>query len=294
MRAPLNKSIGSPNHSYTILELKAPYFDPNWHFHPHYQLFIVLEGSGTRFIGDNIAHFEAGDMVFLGPDVPHLWRNDDLYFSENSQGTHGIVIYFTEEFLGKDFFEKHEMAKLKKLLYNSRSGLEIFGNTRQQLITMMQRLIELQGFEGILALLEILHTLSVSNEYHTITSIGYSNPYKLSETERMRKVHEYVLANYRSSLSLEEVASLAGMAPAAFCRYFKTRTNKTFSDFVSELRIGYACKLLMSDQYNITQICYESGFNTLSNFNKQFKEIIGQTPRQYKSAYTKPFSQNSK
>ena len=130
----------------------------------------------------------------------------------------------------------------------------------------------------------MLNLLANSTQHTPISSIGYSNPYKTSETERMRKVHEYVMQNYRGSLRLDEVASLAGMATAAFCRYFKARTNKTFSDFVSELRVGYACKLLMENKLNVTQVCYESGFNTLSNFNKQFKDLQDKTPSEYRSA----------
>jgi AraC-like DNA-binding protein len=267
-------------------ELKEPYFDPNWHFHPHYQLFVVLEGTGTRFIGDNIKHFEAGDMVFVGPDLPHLWRSDEVYFQGNPAfTTHGIVVYFTEDFLGKDFFEKYEMTKLKHLFLNASRGLEISGVLHDKILIYMKELLLLQGFEAILKLLEMLNLLANSNEYDFISSLGYTNPFKTSETERMHKVHEYVLNNYRTSINLTEVASLAGMATAAFCRYFKARTNKTFSDFVSELRVGYACKLLMEDKLSVTQVCYESGFNTLSNFNKQFKDLKGQTPSQFRLAF---------
>jgi AraC-like DNA-binding protein len=286
LKNPLNKNIDSPNQSYIVRELKDPHFDPNWHFHPHYQLFVVLEGVGTRFIGDNIQHFEAGDMVFLSPDLPHLWRSDEAYFQHDSAlCTHGIVLYFTEDFLGKEFFEKSEMIKLKKLLLNSSRGLDIKGDLRVKVLEIMKQLAHLQEFEGILKVLEMLNVLANSSEFEFISSVGYINPYKYSETERMRKVHDYTLANYRTSMNLDEVASLAGMATTAFCRYFKARTNKTFSDFVSELRIGFACKLLMDNNLSITQVCYESGFNTLSNFNKQFKDLKGKTPSEYRLAF---------
>eukprot|EP01136_Pigoraptor_vietnamica_P029661 Opistho-1_new@88011 len=138
-------------------ELKEPYFDPNWHFHPHYQLFVVLEGTGTRFIGDNIKHFEAGDMVFVGPDLPHLWRSDEIYFQGNPElKTHGIVVYFTEDFLGKDFFEKYEMTKLKHFFLNASRGLEISGELHDKILIFMKELLPLQGFEGILKLSHVL------------------------------------------------------------------------------------------------------------------------------------------
>jgi AraC-like DNA-binding protein len=286
LKSPLNKNIDSLDKSFIVRELHEPHFDPNWHFHPHYQLFVVLEGSGTRFIGDNIQHFEAGDMVFLSPDLPHLWRSDEIYFQHQPDlQTRGIVLYFTEDFLGKDFFEKTEMIKLKTLLLNSSRGLDIRGDLKKKILDSLTQLTHLQGFEGVLRVLEMLNLLANSDEYEFISSVGYTNPYKSSETERMRKVHDYTLANYRTSMNLDEVASLAGMATAAFCRYFKVRTNKTFWDFVGELRIGYACKLLMDNQLSITQICYESGFNTLSNFNKQFKTLKGQTPSEYRREF---------
>ncbi len=286
MKNPLNKNIDSPNQSYIVRELKEPHFDPNWHFHPHYQLFVVLEGSGTRFIGDNIQHFEAGDMVFLSPDLPHLWRSDEAYFQAGSDlQTHGIVLYFTEDFLGKEFFEKNEMVKLKSLLLNASRGIEIKGDLQVKILSLLKQIVHLKGFTGVLKVLEILDCLSETLEFNFISSVGYTNLYKTSETERMRKVHDYTFANYRSTMNLDDIASRAGMATTAFCRYFKARTNKTFSDFVSELRVGYACKLLMDNKLSITQICYESGFNTLSNFNKQFKNLKGQTPSEYRMAF---------
>lgn len=286
MKNPLNKNLDSPNQSYIVRELKEPHFDPNWHFHPHYQLFVVLEGSGTRFIGDNIQHFEAGDMVFLSPDLPHLWRSDEAYFHPDSDlQTHGIVLYFTEDFLGKDFFEKNEMIKLKSLLLNSSRGIEIKGDLQVKILSILKDMIHLQGFTGVLKVLEILNALSETVEFNFISSVGYTNLYKTSETERMRKVHDYTFANYRNTMNLDDIASLAGMATTAFCRYFKARTNKTFSAFVSELRVGFSCKLLIDNKLSITQICYESGFNTLSNFNKQFKNMKGQTPSEYRMAF---------
>lgn len=286
MKPLLKKSLESLNQSYIVRTLKEPHFDPNWHFHPHFQLFTVIEGTGTRFIGDDIRHFEAGDTVFLGPNMPHLWRSDRAYFERDSNlQTQGIVVYFTEDFLGKDFFEKPEMYALKQLLIKSRQGLDIQKGMKQILVEGLKELVTLSGFDGVLKLLSMLHKLAQSNDYQFITSINYENTHKISETERMRLVHECVMKHYKEKISLSEVAALANMAEAAFCRYFKSRTNKTFSDFVSEIRIGHACKLLMDTKMSIAQVCYESGFNTVSNFNCQFKAIKGTTPKQYQKMY---------
>ncbi len=286
MKSALRKSIENQVASFTMQELTAPHFDPNWHFHPHYQLFTVEEGTGTRFIGDNIQPFEPGDTVFLGPNIPHLWRSDPPYFQASSElFTKGIVVYFTEDFLGNDFFKRPEMHGLQSFFTDATRGYEITGSLKNHIRERMHKLLQASGFQAILQLLSILDDLAHAEECQPIASLGYVNTHKVSETERMQKVHDYVLDHFRQEIRLDEMASLAGMSPSAFCRYFKTRTNRTFSEFVSEVRIGYACKLLIEGKFTVTQICYESGFNTISNFNRQFKEITTLTPAQYQKAY---------
>ena len=286
MKPLLEKSIESLNQSYLVKKLQEPFFDPNWHFHPHYQLFTVIKGTGTRFIGDDIRHFEEGDTVFLGPNMPHLWRSDRNYFEKESQlQTEGIVVYFKEDFLGNDFFEKPEMFDIKSFLKNSERGLDLTGTLGAEMVRDLNELLGLTGFEGISKLLNILHKLSVTNDYHYISSTNYTNTHKISETERMRIVHEYVLKHFKENINLSTVASLSNMTEAAFCRYFKSRTNKTFSDFVKEIRIGNACKILQDENKSISQTCYESGYNTVSNFNNQFKSLKGVSPLQYQKLY---------
>lgn len=281
----LEKNIGSQQDSVTILDLRESFFDPNWHFHPHYQLFTVLEGTGTRFIGDSIQYFEAGDTVFLGPNLPHLWRSDKMYFENNSTlKTHGIVLYFTEDFLGSDFFEKSEMSVLNALLKNSSRGLVWSGKTKQHVIDRLLELRNIKGFKRILILLDLLHSLSQSKDYQFITNENYTNLHKLSETERMQKVYEYVSKNFKDTIKLSDIAEKVNMSEAAFCRYFKKRTNRSFVDFVNEIRIGNACKLLSQNALNVSGICFESGFNTISNFNFHFKKIVGKTPSEYARA----------
>lgn len=286
MKPLLEKSIESLNQSFLVKRLEEPFFDPNWHFHPHYQLFTVIRGTGTRFIGDDIRHFEEGDTVFLGPNMPHLWRSDRNYFEKESQlQTEGIVVYFKEDFLGNDFFEKPEMFDIKSFLKNSERGLDLTGTLGTEMLIDLKKLLGLTGFEGISKLLNILHKLSITDDYQYISSSNYTNTHKISETERMRIVHEYVLKHFKENINLSTVASLSNMTEAAFCRYFKSRTNKTFSDFVKEIRIGNACKILQNEQKSISQICYESGYNTVSNFNNQFKSLKRISPLQYQKLY---------
>ena len=286
MKPLLEKSIENLNQSYLVKTLKEPFFDPNWHFHPHYQLFTVIKGTGTRFIGDDIRHFNVGDTVFLAPNMPHLWRSDREYFEKDSQlMTEGIVVYFKEDFLGSEFFEKSEMYDIKTLLKKSERGLDLTGQLKEELVNDLKNLPVDSGFQGIIKILSILDKLSKSTDYQYIASTTYSNTHKISETERMRRVHEYVLKHFKENINLSTVASLSNMTDAAFCRYFKSRTNKTFSDFVKEIRIGNACKMLHDENKSISQTCYESGYNTVSNFNNQFKSLKGVSPKQYQKLY---------
>jgi AraC-like DNA-binding protein len=218
--------------------------------------------------------------------MPHLWRSDREYFEKDSQlMTEGIVVYFKEDFLGNDFFEKPEMFDIKSFLKNSERGLDLTGTMGEEMVRDLNELLGLTGFEGISKLLNILHKLSVTNDYQYISSTNYTNTHKISETERMRIVHEYVLKHFKENINLSTVASLSNMTEAAFCRYFKSRTNKTFSDFVKEIRIGNACKMLQDENKSISQTCYESGYNTVSNFNNQFKSLKGVSPLQYQKLY---------
>jgi AraC-like DNA-binding protein len=218
--------------------------------------------------------------------MPHLWRSDREYFEKDSQlMTEGIVVYFKEDFLGSEFFEKSEMYDIKTLLKKSERGLDLTGQLKEELVEDLKNLPVVNGFQGIIKILSILDKLSKSTDYQYIASTSYSNTHKISETERMRMVHEYVLKHFKENINLSTVASLSNMTDAAFCRYFKSRTNKTFSDFVKEIRIGNACKMLQDENKSISQTCYESGYNTVSNFNNQFKSLKGISPKQYQKLH---------
>jgi len=286
MKVPVQKSPISPNHAFEIKFLKDPHFDANWHFHSEYQLFVVLKGTGTRFIGDHFSPFREGDVVFTGPDLPHLWRSDPEYFEGDTQRwTEGVVIYFHEDFLGRELLMKNELYWIRQLFTKAKQGMEITGSTGNEVKGLMQDLLIVKDFESILMLLKILHLLAHTTEYRVLSSTGYTNSLKESDTERMNRVHAYVMRNFRESVTLEEVATIANMTPTSFSRYFKTHANKTFSEFLTEIRIGYSCKLLIEKKVNISQACYESGFHTLSNFNRQFKAVTQHSPLEYKNKY---------
>jgi AraC-like DNA-binding protein len=284
---PVQKSPISENAAFEVKHLTAPHFDPNWHFHSEYQLFLVKQGTGTRFIGDHVSPFKKGDLVFTGPNLPHLWQSDLEYFNgDHAYTTEGIVIYFPEHFLGKDFLNKKEVYKIRQLFQKAQRGMEFQGYTASYAMAIIAQLLDVEDFDRILLLLNLLHLLAGSSEYKLLASEGYSNSLKETETDRMNKVHAYVMKNFREKISLDEVAAIANMSPSSFSRYFKIHANKTFSDFLTEIRIGYSCKLLITQKTDIAQVCYDSGFNTLSNFNRQFKAVTHYNPLEYRKKYT--------
>ena len=285
MKSAIRKSPISASKCFKIEEIIAPHFDPNWHFHPEYQIAAVFEGTGTRFVGNDISHFKAGDTVLTGANLPHVWRSDEKYFEHMNLSTRVIVIYFSLDFMGEHFLGKDEMGNLNQLLAQANRGLEIKGETKTKVRAIMKDMLHQQGFESVLSLLKILHLLSSSKELKFINKEGYINSVSTSDSKRMQMVHAYILDHYKSDIKIDDVAALANLAPTSFSRYFKTRTNKTFSNFISELRISLACKLLQNKDQSILQIAHTCGYNTLSNFNRKFKDITGENPQKYRSRF---------
>jgi len=287
MKAAIQKSKIPETQMFIIKKLEDKHFDPVWHSHCEYQLFVVLQGTGTRFIGDSIKSFAPGDLVFTGANLPHLWRSDEAYFKKDSQlNIQGIVIYLQENFMGERVMQKEEMLLIKKLLKKSAKGLEFFGEHKDLVICMMKELLLMNGLERLIQLLKILQVLANSKAYHYISHTAYNAPINENETDRMTKVYEYALANFRRKIFLPELAEMLCMTPSSFSRYFSTRNNQTFSNFTMELRVKYACKLLIETDMPVAIISYECGFNTLSNFNKKFKEIMNKRPSEYKSQFS--------
>jgi len=286
LKTALHKSAIPPSQIFVVKDLEDKHFDPIWHAHSEYQLFVVLEGTGTRFIGDSIKSFRPGELILTGPHLPHVWRSDETYFDRNSADiTRGIVIYLNENFLGDHILEKEEMLGLKKLFVKSMRGLEFYGAKKLQVIEMMKELVGLQGIPSVIHLLHILEILAVTKEYHYISSKAYDEGIDQHETDRLNKVYEYAFKNFRKKVLLDDLAELLHMTPTSFSRYFAMKNNKPFSRFIAEIRIKHACKMLTETDESIAQICYDCGFNTLSNFNRQFKEIMLKKPMQYKKEF---------
>lgn len=286
MKPAVEKSSIPESRIFVIKELQEKHFDHTWHAHREYQLFLVLSGTGTRFIGDTVQSFSEGDITFLGPGVPHLWRSDAVYFDKKSkETTHGFVIYFREGFIG-DLLEKEEMHQVKSLFKKAARGIEFNRILVQQVTTMMKELSKAHGTDTLIQLLQILNMLASTKEYRLLHNEEYRYKLKETETQRINIVYNYAAQHFQQNITLHEVAALLNMTPTSFSRYFKTKTSKSFTDFLSELRIKNACKLLVEDdRKSINQVSFECGYNALSNFNRQFKTFMKMTPKAYREKF---------
>ena len=282
MKTALKKSPIPKTHAFVVQQLNQPIFDPNWHFHPEYQLFMVLKGQGTRFIGDHVKQFYVGDITFTGPNLPHLWKSDT---DDPGKRAEGIVVYFDYDFIGESLLQKEEYIRLRHLFKKSLRGFDVIGKTATIVGKKLKELPNLQGFDAVLGLLQILNLLSKTEDLKVLASSGYTNTLREGDTERMNMVYAHVMKHFTRKIPITEMAGLTNMTTSSFSRYFKTHANKTFSEFVSEIRIGHACKLLIDKKMNASQACYQSGFRTLSNFNRQFKAATNCTPTAYKESY---------
>jgi AraC-like DNA-binding protein len=280
------EKVLTSNETFIFKDSVDAYFNPHWHFHQEFQISFIKKGFGTRFIGDHVQPFKVGDLVFTSPNLPHLWRSDESYFKEDSKlSTRGLVIYFDSKLLSKSLLVKQEFYKINKLVENATRGLEFYGETQKKVGKIISSIGQEKGFRRIMKLMKILDLLSNSKEYNILASPGYTNVLRGDDAEKMHIVYDYVMTNFKTKIALEEIASILNMTTTSFCRYFKPRANKTFTRFVNDIRIGHARKLLLEDNLTISQISYECGFNTLSNFNKQFKSIVLMCPYEYRKLF---------
>jgi AraC-like DNA-binding protein len=264
----------------------VPHVNNRWHYHKEVELIHFKRGEGTQFIGDNIKRFKAGDVVLVGSNLPHYWRFDDAYFEEHPKVCADVrVAHFCEDFWGDNFLDLPENANIKAILEKSRRGLQITGRTRTAVAEALEDLLDADGPQRIILLIRALVTISGCKQLETLASIGFKHDFAEAENDRINDIYDYTLKNFKRPIQLEEIASVANISPNSFCRYFKSRTRKTYSQFLIEIRVGHACKLLIESGLSIKQLCYESGFNNFTSFHKYFKQITGKSPLVYQKEF---------
>lgn len=285
MKAQLLKVFNGLSHSFTIREDIGLQANKNWHYHPEIEIIQIKQGEGTHFIGDSIKRFKAGDIFLIGSNLPHFFRFDDIYFQENNKMANVYVAQFSENFWGDRFLQLPENTIIRNLLEKAKRGIAISKDARSVVSKTLSKLLLTEGPERIIMLLEILTLTASAKNIEQLSSIGFKNEYSGQENDRINVVYDYSFTNFKRKIELEEIAAVAGISPNSFCRYFKSRTKKTYSQFIIEIKVGYACKLLIDDKYSVKQICYESGFNNFASFHKYFKIITGKSPLDYKKEF---------
>ncbi|MBI5008163.1 MAG: helix-turn-helix transcriptional regulator [Bacteroidia bacterium] len=278
----LEKVEANINHSFHINHMKVDYFPSLRHFHPEVEILLVVQGRGTRYVGDSVEPFSPCDLVMIGPNVSHEWLSDKKSGSGISEA---IYILFNPDILGSEFWNLPESKIILKIIRQSERGMKLTGRTRDDVASLMKRIDTSYGFTRITLLMTILEMIAFNGEFQYLASPVVQNTINERDTERLNKVYKYVLDNFQQQISLERASSIANLSKPAFCRYFRKRANKTFMRFLNEVRVGQACRMLVNENKSIADICYACGFNNISYFIRQFRSITGFTPLGYRKKF---------
>jgi AraC-like DNA-binding protein len=286
MKPQLLKVSPGPAHSFSVRQDRVPYINNCWHYHAEVELIHFHKGSGTQFVGDHIKRFNAGDIVLVGANLPHYWRYDDIYFQDTTQATaYSTVVHFCENFWGDRFLGLPENMPLKIILDKAKRGILISGAAQQEIAPLIDKLLSAEGPYKIMALIACLLSIAKTDQQTILSSIGFQGDFSELESERINNIYDFTFKHFKDKIYLEEVAAVACLVPNSFCRYFKAKTGKTYSQFLLELRVGYACKLLIENRFSSKHVCFESGFNNFTCFHKSFKAITGKTPQEYQKEH---------
>ena len=280
-KASYEKVETSPGRSFAFRTFDLPAFDSPWHFHPEFELTLVTGGTGRRFVADHIAEYGPGDLVLLGPDLPHFWYTE----SSGEDRSKSLVVQFLPGFLGAGFLDLPEMDAINGLLANASRGLRFTGRTQERAAAILTKMATRSPQGQLLGLLQALDVLSRSLDVEILATEGFAPTLDTRTEERINRCQSYIFEHLDEPFRLDDVAAHMSMSPSAFSRYFKRTMGKTFSHFVNELRVGKACRTLLETDRPIADIAYKSGFNNLSNFNRRFKELRGVSPRRFRESH---------
>lgn len=262
------------------------FFDPI-HFHEECQLTYILEGDGQIFIGETITEFSKGEAFIIGKNIPHVLRNYENYYNNPNLHARAISVFFSYDTLMKIFEVVPEAKSIERLLKYAAYGIKMNGKIAGKVYKSVEKLLNLKKFDRVLELMRILNIISKAHDLSLISTTSIPLHSVSEDNQKINKIFEYVMTHFHDKIALNEVAARVNMSPTAFCRFFKQRTLKTFSNFLIEVRIGNACKMLAEGNYNTTQCCFSSGYNNVSNFHRHFRRVTGMTPSEYKQKIQK-------
>jgi AraC-like DNA-binding protein len=273
MRARPERISTSPAASFAVKRRRDPRFEFAWHFHPEVELTWIVRSRGRRFVGDSIEDYRDGDLVLLGPNLPHTWHSEP--------GRHeAVVVQFAPDFLG----DLPELLGVRKLIDRASRGLAFGGRALKAVSRLLENVADVEGLPRLRGLLEILERLATVRDVRALSSRAFREPRK-EDMERIDRVCRWIAERFAEDVSLPEAAGVAHLSVPAFCRFFKSRTGKTLVGYLTELRIGRACRLLMETDRSVSDVGFASGFNNLSNFNRRFRALKGVSPREFRAPF---------
>ena len=280
MKAVFEQVKSDPSKALLVRHFTIPQFDAPFHFHPEYELTLIVKGEGQRFVGKQVDNFSDGDLVFLGSHLPHCWISHQK--ENQTELSEAIVVQFNQHFLGEDFLNLNEFVAIKMFLDKSKAGFDIQGYDKTKITASLFEMMLASPTQQILILLDILDRLSRAVQLQPIDISFAENDFKVSETKRFQKVFSYLITHYKEDISLAKIAGIADLSPTSFCRYFKSITQQSFVEVLLEFRIKQACHLLQNTDMAIREIAFQSGFYDIPYFNRIFKKKKGISPKQYK------------
>jgi len=282
MEAELYKVDTDSEYSFSVQHEVVPYFYNQLHYHPEIELTLIVRGTGSRFIGDNVDTFKKDDLVLIGPGLPHLFKNDEKYYKNNpALQAESVSIHFLPAIFGTGFLNIPENRDIKTLLEAAAYGISISGETKEKAKKMIAD-IGTAGKSGrIILLMQLLNVIAEGTDKVPIAKFK-TKGINRSDENRLNRIYQYTLNNFTREITLKEIAAIIYMVPHSFCRYFRQRTKKSYSEFLLEVRVNQACKLLVETDLSIAVVCWESGFKNFSNFNRHFKAIMGRSPLEYR------------
>ncbi|WP_160111280.1 AraC family transcriptional regulator [Algoriphagus boritolerans] len=258
------------------------FFEPI-HFHEEFQITLILEGGGSLFVSDSVIQFKKGEVYLFGKNLPHVFRNSGNEYQTNGQKkARAVSVFFNQDVLKHSILDIPEAYSIRRLIDLSVYGIRVSDARQEAISRKLNELPEKKLFEKFLGLLEVLECISKDNKLDFISCLGVPIHTVQENIPKINMVFDFVRNNYKEKITLMQVADLVNMSPTAFCRFFKYKSQKTFSRFLIEVRIANACKLLFQDDFNASECCYSCGYNNLSNFHKHFKSVTGMTPLEFR------------
>ncbi|MBU3028412.1 AraC family transcriptional regulator [Zobellia galactanivorans] len=276
-------SLRTPNEAVSVNYIETAHFTNPLHYHKELELAYIIEGYGTRYVGSSIKSYKKGDLVLVGEELTHVWISHDDFYQENTkQLTKAIVVKFNTDFAGKDLLNLRESHGLRKVFYDALGGVRVKGEENRVIAIILHEMLHQSSFNQILSLLRILSIMSESKNAYILSPFDHHKSSDPKEKDRMNKIIQFTMLHFRRKIRLEEIAEVANLSKSAFCRYFKNTVKKSYNDFLFEVRVQYACKILLEEKLSMIQVCYDSGFNNPSAFSQIFKRIKGISPSQYR------------